>query len=117
MGKYIALSHCWGGFTGCQSTTANLAERLQGIEYGNLPQTFKDTVYCALQLDIPHIWIDSLCIIQDDVKDWERESAKMSHIYSSAYLMIAAASAVADDKGLLTEPDILYRGVGLESRD
>lgn len=116
-GKYIALSHCWGGFTGCQSTTANLAERLQGIEYEELPQTFKDAIYCALQLNIQHIWIDSLCIIQDDVKDWERESAKMSQVYSDAYLVIAAASADADDKGFFTEPDSLYRGIGLESRE
>lgn len=116
-GKYIALSHCWGGFTGCQSTTANLTERLEGIEYEHLPQTYKDAVYCALQLNIHHIWIDSLCIIQDDVKDWERESAKMSHVYSDAYLVLAAASADADDKGFFTEPDSLYRGIGLESRE
>lgn len=116
-GKYIALSHCWGGFTGCQSTTANLAERLQDIKYGELPQTFKDAVYCALELDIHHIWIDSLCIIQDDVRDWERESAKMSHVYSDAYLVLAAASADADDKGFFVKPDALYRGIGLESRE
>lgn len=117
IGKYIALSHCWGGFTGCQSTTANLAERLQNIEYGDLPQTLKDAVYCALELNIHNIWIDSLCIIQDDVKDWERESAKMSHVYSDAYLVLAAASADADDKGFFTKPDALYRGIGLESRE
>lgn len=116
-GKYIALSHCWGGFTGCQSTTANLAARFQGIEYEDLPQTFKDAVCCALKLNIHHIWIDSLCIIQDDVKDWERESAKMSYVYSDAYLVIAAASADGDDKGFFTEPNSLYRGIGLESRE
>lgn len=115
-GRYIALSHCWGGFMGCRSTTANLTERAQGIKYRELPQTFKDAVYCALQLDVQFIWIDPLCIIQDDPQDWAQESAKMSQIYSDAYLVLAAASADADDKGFLTTPDVLERGVGLESQ-
>lgn len=116
-GKYIALSHCWGGFKECQTTTANLAERVKKIEYASLPQTFKDAVYCALKLDVRYLWIDSLCIIQDDNEDWERESAKMSVVYSEAYLVIAAASAEADDIGFFTEPPSLYRGVGLESHE
>ncbi|KAG8157373.1 hypothetical protein KVR01_012757 [Diaporthe batatas] len=40
----------------------------------------------------------------------------MSHIYSDAYLVLAAASADADDKGFFTQPRGIYRGLGLESR-
>jgi hypothetical protein len=35
----------------------------------------------------------SLCICQDDIEDWNRESAKMASVYSNAYLTIAAALA------------------------
>lgn len=40
-----------------------------------------------------YIWIDSLCIVQDDAEDWEREAAKMALIFEAAYLTIAATAA------------------------
>lgn len=39
-----------------------------------------------------YLWIDSLCIIQDDVRDWQIESSKMAEIFSNAYLTLVAAS-------------------------
>lgn len=42
------------------------------------------------RLGVRYIWIDSLCICQDDKQDWERESARMDSIYSNLYLTIAA---------------------------
>lgn len=42
---------------------------------------------------IHYIWIDSLCIIQDDDDDWNRESAKMCDIYEGSYLTVAATSS------------------------
>ncbi|ETS76327.1 hypothetical protein PFICI_11714 [Pestalotiopsis fici W106-1] len=115
--KYIALSHCWGGFKGCQSTTSNYTDRIKGIEFASLPRTFREAVIFALEIGVFNIWIDSLCIVQDDKDDWERESAKMADIYSNAYLVLAAASAEADDKGFFTVPDIICRGIGLESQE
>ncbi|KAI0167261.1 heterokaryon incompatibility protein-domain-containing protein [Pestalotiopsis sp. NC0098] len=115
--KYIALSHCWGGFKGCQSTTDNYTDRINGIEFASLPRTFQDAVTFALELGVFHIWIDSLCTIQGDKDDWERESIKMTNVYSNAYLVLAAASADADDKGFFTTPDSIYRGIGLESQE
>jgi hypothetical protein len=115
IGKYIALSHCWGGFTGCQTTHANYSTSINGIEYEDLPQTFKNAIYCALELHIAYVWIDSLCIVQDDPEDWERESSLMCDIYSNAWLVLAAASADADTKGFFTDPHELYRGISLES--
>lgn len=37
-----------------------------------------------------YVWIDSLCIVQDDGEDWVEESANMSDIYNKAALNIAA---------------------------
>lgn len=115
--KYIALSHCWGGFEGCQSTTRNYTDRINGIQFASLPSTFQNAVTVALQLGVFHLRIDSLCIVQDDKDDWERESTNMTKVYSNAYLVLAAASADADYKGFLTTPDSIYRGIGLESRE
>jgi hypothetical protein len=50
-------------------------------------------------LGIQYIWIDSLCIIQDDVKDWRHEGSKMADIYAGAYITLAATSAYSSNDG------------------
>lgn len=47
----------------------------------------------ARDLNIPYIWIDSLCIMQDDKDDWVREAATMSSVYGHSTLNIAASGA------------------------
>lgn len=53
---------------------------------------FSEAGHLALQLGINYIWIDSLCIIQDDGDDWGRESVKMADYYQQAWLTIAATT-------------------------
>ena len=45
--------------------------------------------------------IDSLCIIQDDVQDWQVESATMASIYNNAFLVIGANCAGSSDAGFM----------------
>ena len=49
----------------------------RGINLHCLPQNFQDAIYATAKLGIRYLWIDALCIIQDDVEDWSIESAKM----------------------------------------
>lgn len=63
------------------------------IPWDKLPSTFQDAITVTRRLGIAYIWIDSLCIVQDDAQDWEREAAKMALIFESAYLTIAATAA------------------------
>jgi hypothetical protein len=51
------------------------------------------------RLGIGSLWIDSLCIVQDDEQDWMSESWKMGSIYQNGYLTIAAAGAGNDMEG------------------
>lgn len=53
----------------------------------------------ALLLKIKYIWIDSLCIIQDDLEDWNTESAKMADIYQGAYITLSATASSGDAYG------------------
>ncbi len=46
---------------------------------------FRDAVTVTRGLGIKYIWIDSLCIIQDDDEDWENESRRMEQVFSAAY--------------------------------
>lgn len=52
----------------------------------------QDAVLACRALDIQYLWIDALCILQDDIDDhdWYEESGKMCDIYSNAQLTIAA---------------------------
>jgi len=100
-GKYIDLSHRWGIDQTFSTKKASLLERENSIDFDALPKTFQDAVIVARSIDVRYLWIDSLCIIQDDAEDWEKESSKMGQIYTDAFLTIAAASASSDLEGFL----------------
>ena len=95
---YMTLSHCWGIKPVIRTTKATLQSHLTELPLGKLPNTFRDAIVITRRLGIRYLWIDSLCIIQDDASDWERESAVMGQIYASSYLTIAA-SASRDSSG------------------
>lgn len=97
---YIALSHCWDltmPETG-RTTSKTLERHKLCIRAQDLPLTFRDFVGVARRLGIRHVWIDSLCIIQDSREDWEKEAAQMADVYSNAIFTVAA-SASADGRG------------------
>ena len=77
IGRYAALSHCWGAARPLTTLTASLASHMQGIEIQRLPQMFQEVVDTLRRLRIRYLWIDTLCIVQDDPQDWEQESANM----------------------------------------
>lgn len=58
-----------------------------------LSKTFQDAVDITWRLGILYIWIDSICINQDDAHEWEMECPKMGEIYGNAYLVVAASLA------------------------
>lgn len=64
--EYLALSHCWGTDQNFTTTTATLIERTRGITWTDLPKCFQDTITLARKLGFSYVWIDSLCILQDD---------------------------------------------------
>jgi hypothetical protein len=97
---YLTLSHCWGK---AQVTTLTLETEPNlraGISTQALPKTFRDAIYVCDQLDQQYLWIDSLCIRQDDPADWATESAQMHAVYANATCNIAATGAVDSSVGL-----------------
>ena len=47
--------------------------------------SFQDAIFVTRTLDVRYLWIDSLCVCQDNLRDWEREVAKMASVYSNSY--------------------------------
>ncbi|KEY74393.1 hypothetical protein S7711_07299 [Stachybotrys chartarum IBT 7711] len=102
-GHYVALSYCWGGYERLRCMSWNKEMLKHGFQSSQLPQTLQDAVSLTIRLGLRYIWIDSLCIVQDDEVDWERESGRMSDVYGGAYLTIAAASSPSAETGFLTQ--------------
>ncbi|KAF2998176.1 hypothetical protein E8E13_003570 [Curvularia kusanoi] len=100
-GQYLALSHCWGGKVPIQTTSENYTAMMKGIDFTNLPRTFQDAVSVTRDLGQRYLWIDALCIIQDDTKDWEQESGNMAAIYQNAHMVIGADMSVSSHGGYL----------------
>jgi hypothetical protein len=105
-GDYIALSHCWGEFTDEERAIfctfkENINDRRRGIEVPKLPKTFRDAIRVTRELGKQYLWIDSLCIIQNDSRDWKKEAKTMKMVYSMAYFTIAATSAPDSKHGFL----------------
>jgi len=72
----------------------------------DLPSTFQDAVRITKSLQVRYLWIDSLCIIQDDFSDWEREASLMGNVYANSFLTIAASSSTDDSSGCLLSIDV-----------
>ncbi|KAK0619613.1 heterokaryon incompatibility protein-domain-containing protein [Immersiella caudata] len=98
--SYTALSHCWGeGGIPFRTTSSNLDALKAEIPSSSLTPTFRDAILITKSLGIRYLWIDALCIIQDDMADWQREAAKMASVFRCAYVTLAAASPNAKTNG------------------
>lgn len=83
-----------------RTLSTNIAQRRDGIAWDTLSLTFKEAIQFTRRLEYQHLWIDSLCIIQDDDADWQRESANMASIYQGADLVLSASRASGGSDGL-----------------
>lgn len=102
-GRYAALSYCWGtGSKVLKTTKDSLRDHKSGLIFAHLPKTLQHAVIIARRFKIPYLWIDALCIIQDDPEDWARESSMMCDVYSSAYLIIVASNSLSTSHGIFT---------------
>ncbi|RYP04609.1 hypothetical protein DL764_004346 [Monosporascus ibericus] len=99
-GHYACLSYCWGSTTTMTTTRESYSSRTSGIPLSDLPATFRDAIVVARKLRIRYLWIDSLCIFQDDQEDWARESSRMAAVYSGARVVIAENRARDSQMGI-----------------
>lgn len=97
---YLALSYSWGGRAALVTTKETLSSLCERIHFDALPRTIKDAIVTTRKLGFRYLWVDSLCIVQDDVQDWAHEAALMGRIYERAFCVIAATAAPSSDIGL-----------------
>ncbi|RSL46647.1 hypothetical protein CEP53_010256 [Fusarium sp. AF-6] len=101
--RYAALSYCWGGEQVVRTTTQTIIRHQTRINFQDLPQTIKDAVVVTENLGLHHLWVDALCIVQDDERDKAFEIDRMGHVYENAEVTIAASRAERVQEGFLQD--------------
>ncbi|KAH7079380.1 heterokaryon incompatibility protein-domain-containing protein [Paraphoma chrysanthemicola] len=101
--RYAALSYTSGDKKQCCLTRRNL-KRLEQVNSLDDPDsaltpTAIDFMEVCGTLQIRHLWIDALCIIQDDVQGKHAQIENMHQVYGNAYLTIVAASETRQPGG------------------
>lgn len=85
------------------ATKSSWGKLTVNIRFDDLPPLFQDAVIITRQLGLRYLWIDSLCIIQDSLRDWETEAAKMASIYQNSYVTISATNASGSQERCLSD--------------
>ncbi|KAM5385657.1 hypothetical protein ACJZ2D_000856 [Fusarium nematophilum] len=98
---YSTLSYCWGGEQHVQLNASTEKSLLDGILASSLPKTLHDAILVTLSMGLHHIWIDCLCIRQDEPRDLALEIAKIPDIYGNSFITISAARASHCQEGFI----------------
>jgi len=100
--EYIALSYVWG-HTNSLLLLKNTRDDLYapgGLARFNIPQTIADAIEVVRQLGQQYLWVDALCIQQDDAADKALQILRMDSVYCRAIATIVAANGDHADSGL-----------------
>lgn len=104
--RYLALSYCWGESNdAAKTTTENLHDRRNGIDTKSLPQTIQDAIQLTKAMGIRYLWVDALCIIQNQ-EDFHQQAIRIGSYYNHAYCLISATGSADSDGGLFTKPTL-----------
>lgn len=103
--RYVALSYVWGQ-TEMLKTTTETVEALQ--ECGaldtntslDIPAVIRHAISLLPQLGERYLWVDSLCITQDDSESLNRHIRHMASIYEAALFTIVAADGIDANHGI-----------------
>lgn len=96
--RFVALSYMWQNTANSSTdqghlTRANLAalEAVGGLEGLSLPSNVSDAIALCRALRERFLWVDRLCIVQDDAESKHSQINAMDVIYTSATFTIMAA--------------------------
>jgi hypothetical protein len=94
--RYAALSYTWGrGKQYClKRKNVEVLEEHGSLDRVDIPlrRVIFDAIEVCVRADIPYLWVDALCIVQDDTHGKMAQISKMNLIYSNAYVTIIAAA-------------------------
>ncbi|KAI1101346.1 HET-domain-containing protein, partial [Jackrogersella minutella] len=98
---FAILSYCWGGPQPVQLTHGTVSSFEDGIPVSKLPKSLRDAAWFTYETGLKYLWIDALCIFQDDPEDKIHEISRMELYYGQSTVTICAASAARCSDGFL----------------
>ncbi|KAK0732338.1 heterokaryon incompatibility protein-domain-containing protein [Apiosordaria backusii] len=101
--KYVALSYVWGRSQRVMLTTASKPYLERPGFFGqdlDVPQTIADALVLTEGLGMDYLWVDALCIVQDDTDDLKLQIGNAANIYRAASLTLVASSGLDCNAGL-----------------
>jgi hypothetical protein len=99
--SYLSLSHCWGEYRFITTTRDNFSQFQASLPIDSLSHTFQDALLLTIALGFEYIWIDSLCIVQDDINDWRREASRMGDVYRNPGCNISVSGFTNGQEGFM----------------
>ena len=91
---YLALSYVWGSVPTLQLLKGNRLELVKpgslSDRFDELPAVVRDAVSFTKDIDYKFLWVDTLCICQDDAETKERQIAGMNTVYDRATMTLVA---------------------------
>lgn len=76
------------------------SEAIEHVEHARLPQTITDAIEFSRRIGMRYLWVDTLCIVQDDPSDKCYLIQAMDNIYDIATVTYIAISGKNADAGL-----------------
>ncbi|KAK3991450.1 heterokaryon incompatibility protein-domain-containing protein [Cladorrhinum sp. PSN332] len=102
--RFVALSYCWGTAPVFRLVKSN-REALAHVGSVNavwdrLPTTVRDAITLCRDLGVQYLWVDSICIVQDDDAHRSAQIAQMNKIYQGSILTIVCTDGTHANAGL-----------------
>lgn len=102
--QYVALSYKWGECEPFLLLKLNkddlFAKNGLRRNWNSIPKTIQDAIDFVRSVDCRYVWIDQLCLIQDDDHDRGTGINAMDLVYEQSYFTIVAGSGTDADSGL-----------------
>ncbi|KAI0884957.1 HET-domain-containing protein [Annulohypoxylon maeteangense] len=102
---YVAFSYCWGPLDDAakqfKTEKYSLDDRIGGFELDEVSPVLRDAILTTRALVIQYLWMDAVCIIQNDLEDWEKESSRMSIVYETAAVTVCTPASTSCQQGFL----------------
>ncbi|KAK3366288.1 heterokaryon incompatibility protein-domain-containing protein [Lasiosphaeria ovina] len=104
--SYIALSYVWGNCSTFRTSTKNLTELKKdhalshSIRDSSIPNTIGHAMHLVGILEERYLWVDALCIVQDDDASKYQQLRSMASIYANSVLTIIAAEGGDANHGI-----------------
>ena len=101
--RYVALSYVWGSQAQrltLSRANCNALSQKGAINLDEISRTIPDAAAVVEMLGERSLWVDALCILQDDEEDLAEQIPVMGQIYTRSLVTIMAAASTDSNSGL-----------------